>query len=73
MALQKLKTTGSRRSWPLLLTPDQAAQLLQTTRKTIYEKIRTKEIPVVHLGGTFYRIDRDALFWQTRSGGRSNA
>lgn len=45
---------------PLILTPAQAAVLLQVGRKTVYELIRQRRIPYVQVG-THYRIPRDGL------------
>ena len=66
MAILDFKINGSRKSWPLLLTPEQAAALLQVSRKTIYEKKAQGKLPgVVDFGG-FWRVDRDALFRLSR-------
>ena len=48
-ATARLRGTSSekRAEWPTFLTPDEAADLLRTTRKAIYVKIERRQMPGV--------------------------
>lgn len=48
--------TGEKSSWPVLLTIDEAAALLRTTRRAMYAMVERRQIPGV------VRIRRRVLF-----------
>jgi excisionase family DNA binding protein len=48
--------TGDGKSWPVLLTIDEAAALLRTTRRAIYAMVERRQIPGI------VRIRRRILF-----------
>src|SRR5258708_2346556 len=39
-----------------LLTPEQAAEVLQVSKRTMYEWLRNGEVPVVKIGGRLVRV-----------------
>jgi len=51
--------TGDGGSWPVLLTIDEAAALLRTTRRAIYAMVERRQLPGV------VRIRRRVLFRTT--------
>ena len=50
---------------PPFLTAEQAAEVLGTTRKTIYELKGRGLLPVAQFG-SFWRVERDALYGMVR-------
>jgi excisionase family DNA binding protein len=53
---------------PMLLTPDEAATLLRTTRKGVYTMIARGQMPgVTHVGRRVLVRSRDLLDWLDRN------
>ena len=50
------QVTNENKSWPVLLTIDEAAALLRTTRRAIYAMVERRQLPGV------VRIRRRVLF-----------
>src|SRR5512144_178826 len=58
-----------QRSFPEIMTPEQAAAYLQVSRETVLRYIRAGKLPASRLGRT-YRISKrnvDLLLWATRT------
>lgn len=54
-----------RRSWPVWLTAEEAAEMLRVDIGTIYYLARQRMLPHVKIG-RIYRFDRDGMFFQAR-------
>lgn len=50
-----------KEDYPLFLTPDQAADILQMSKQGVYRKIRSGKLPISPHGKP-YRINRDKLW-----------
>lgn len=60
-----------RRSWPVWLTAEEAAEMLRLNIGTVYSLVRQGVLPAVKVGRTI-RIDRDGMFWAARGVYREN-
>jgi excisionase family DNA binding protein len=61
------KNRKRRLTWPLWMTPQDVADMFGVSRNTVYEWVKSGEIPYRKLGQQIF-IDRDALFLRGRTG-----
>jgi excisionase family DNA binding protein len=53
-----------QRTWPILLTVDEAAALLRTTRRAIYAMVERRQLPgVIRVGRRVLLRAHDLLHW----------
>jgi excisionase family DNA binding protein len=58
-----LLTDDARQQLPRLLTPDEVAASLRTSRKAVYAMVERAQIPVIRIGRRVLVRERDLIEW----------